>query len=331
MAARTSKVAKALVLCSLTAGALTATNLGSAPAANATCASFFGIGNSADCTSTLTTIAIAIGTNAVANATGILGAAIALGTGASAQSQDVLTVATAAGTNALAIAQGNIGIATQIGANGSAATYGVSDAANWGVNFALNVTPGATEVGTAVQAGGLGNAAVNLFGYGTVTDQLQVNSIGFPGAVAVNIGGTSNNVNAQGLLGGLAVNLGGSGNSLQGVGPFGTAITIGGSGNNVAGAVGGLGVSAFGNGNGVGAAVLGFGASILQNNAKILAEKGQININGFAIPASAAGAATKTAARSNKSSPAAAATVAKSDRSGVSSSSAARATRHGND
>src|SRR4029078_4967820 len=46
------KAAGALVACVVTGGLVATAGLGSAPAANATCASFFGIGNSADCTST---------------------------------------------------------------------------------------------------------------------------------------------------------------------------------------------------------------------------------------------------------------------------------------
>ena len=57
-----------------------ATGLGLAPTANATCASIFGIGNSADCTSTLFSGALAIGDGAVAHADGLFGAAFVVGT-----------------------------------------------------------------------------------------------------------------------------------------------------------------------------------------------------------------------------------------------------------
>ena len=47
--------------CAVTSGLLASAGLGLAPTANATCASFFGIGNSAECSSTLFSVAFAIG------------------------------------------------------------------------------------------------------------------------------------------------------------------------------------------------------------------------------------------------------------------------------
>lgn len=64
---------------------MVAASMGQAPAAGATCASFFGIGNSANCTSTLTSIAIAIGAGAKAGANGLFGAAIAVGANSEAR------------------------------------------------------------------------------------------------------------------------------------------------------------------------------------------------------------------------------------------------------
>ena len=61
----------ALVACAVTGGLLAGAGLGGAPRANATCASFFGIGNSADCTSTLFSIAVALGDGASARADGV--------------------------------------------------------------------------------------------------------------------------------------------------------------------------------------------------------------------------------------------------------------------
>jgi hypothetical protein len=63
-----TKLLSAAAASAVAVGALATAGLGSAPSANATCASFFGIGNSADCTSSPTTIAIAIGNGAQAHA-----------------------------------------------------------------------------------------------------------------------------------------------------------------------------------------------------------------------------------------------------------------------
>lgn len=54
--------------------------LGTTPDANASCASVFGIGNNGSCTSSFGSIAIAIGAGAVAQAGGLLGLAISIGT-----------------------------------------------------------------------------------------------------------------------------------------------------------------------------------------------------------------------------------------------------------
>ncbi len=77
------KITGALVAGAVASGLFASAGLGSAPTANATCASFFGIGNSADCTSTLFSVAVAIGDGAVAHADGLLGAAVVVGTNSS--------------------------------------------------------------------------------------------------------------------------------------------------------------------------------------------------------------------------------------------------------
>ena len=74
------KIAGALVAGAVTSGLFASAGLGLAPTANATCASFFGIGNSADCTSTLFSVAFAIGDGAQAHADGLFGAAFVVGT-----------------------------------------------------------------------------------------------------------------------------------------------------------------------------------------------------------------------------------------------------------
>src|SRR5262245_129566 len=90
--------------CALTSGVVASAGLGLAPTANASCASFFGIGNSADCTSTLFSVAFAIGDGASAHAAdAFFGAAVAVGTGAAATSNDAFFgAAFAVGTAAAA-------------------------------------------------------------------------------------------------------------------------------------------------------------------------------------------------------------------------------------
>ncbi len=78
------KVAAPLVATAVVSGVIAGAGLGLAPSANATCASFFGIGNSADCSSTLLSVAVAIGNGATAHADGLLGAAIVVGTNSKA-------------------------------------------------------------------------------------------------------------------------------------------------------------------------------------------------------------------------------------------------------
>ena len=75
------RVKSGVLLGAVVSGALAAGTLTAAPTANATCASFWGIGNSADCTSKLFSVAIAIGGNAQAHADGLFGAAFSIGTG----------------------------------------------------------------------------------------------------------------------------------------------------------------------------------------------------------------------------------------------------------
>ncbi len=147
--------------------------LSAAPAAHATCASFFGIGNSAQCSSTFGNIAFALGVNAEAHADGLLpfGAAFAFGDGALAQNDAGFSLAATVGANSHAI--------VELGA----------------ANVALNLSGD----GTTVDVAGLGNLAVNLF-----ADNSTVQA-GFilPGNVAFNAFGSGNTVNTY--VGGLSV------------------------------------------------------------------------------------------------------------------------------
>ncbi|WP_179469014.1 hypothetical protein [Mycolicibacterium vinylchloridicum] len=96
-----NQIAGGLVLAGLSASALAAA-LGTAPQASASCASFFGVGNSSDCVSTATSIAIALGPGARAYALGSLGSAVAVGalSYASTDANTVLGTASALGNGA---------------------------------------------------------------------------------------------------------------------------------------------------------------------------------------------------------------------------------------
>lgn len=191
------------VVGAIAAGSLAAAALGSAPPAKATCASFFGFGNSTACRSTPVSIAIAIGTGAVAHADGLFGAAFAVGNQSLAATGGVFTVATAVGDKAAAASAGIVGAAIQLGANGYAVTNGLDGGPNNpGFNLALNISPqtGAAD-GSRVSALGFGNVAVNFLGNGTGTNSHYVDVTGNLNA-GLNIGGIDNRVVATGAFNG---------------------------------------------------------------------------------------------------------------------------------
>lgn len=166
----------------MAAGAVGFSALASAPEANATCASFFGIGNSANCTSTLTTVAFAFGEDAQAHAGGVLGAAISFGNSSSA---------TTAGFGNLAVNNGN-GSSAYVGGNFSTAIgWGVNDAtvsAGTGGQGANNWWNAAIAFGarsdetTNVTVNGIANLGVNFIGSGDIdaegTGTVTVNALG---------------------------------------------------------------------------------------------------------------------------------------------------------
>jgi hypothetical protein len=230
------RVKAGVLLGALVAGALTAGTLTGVPTANATCASFFGIGNSAQCTSNPTSIAIAIGTNAVAHADGLFGAAFSVGTAATASTGDAFTFATAIGDKSTASGHGLFAIATQLGPNGYTRTEGSGSLGNLGLNIALNVSPGTTAPnGSYVFAVGIGNVAVNLFGNGTAPLNHQVVAAGTIN-IATDLGGTDNAVlvNQPGGALNLAFDTFGSGNTVRaGPGPLAIAGSIGQNGQTI--------------------------------------------------------------------------------------------------
>jgi hypothetical protein len=244
------------LLGALTVGALAAGGLGSAPTANATCASFFGFNSGGHCTSTPTSIAIAIGTNAQAHAAGLFGSAFAVGTGPSAVTEGAFTIATAIGDNAQAYGYGVVGMATTLGSNGLAETFGQGGSHTaLGLNFALDVTLGSTvPIGSEAVAIGISNIAVNLFGNGTTFASDAAVANGNLNA-AMTLGGTDNSV-AAGLV----------------TGTFNSAFSILGSGNTVHAGPGPVAIA----------------GSIGQTGATITKQGPGVNINGFTAGGAAA-------------------------------------------
>ncbi len=234
------RVKGGVLLGALVSGALAAGTLTGAPTANANCASFFGIGNTADCTSTLTTIAIAIGTGAQAHADGLFGSAFAVGTGARAFTDDAFTFATAVGDGAVANTDGLFGITAALGQNAYALTAGShalpGGSGQLGLNIAINITPASPNL-DVVEATGIADIAVNLFGPASKSNPYVIASGYFN--TAVNVLGTDNTVlagdnKATVATGSLAFNAFGSGNVVSAQpGPFAIAGAIGETGQSV--------------------------------------------------------------------------------------------------
>lgn len=139
--------------------------VGPAPTANASCASFFGLGNTANCTSSFGSIAIATGAGAVAQAGGLLGLAISIGT----------NTRTYAGTpGAVPINIGNIAIdnGNHSGGNNAVEASGIGNlSVNLGGKDVFVIVRGVFSNGTNVSGSdsvvgtnGLLNWAFNAFG-----------------------------------------------------------------------------------------------------------------------------------------------------------------------
>ncbi len=192
-----TNLSSALIVGAMSVGSLAAVGLGPAPTAGATCASFFGFGNSANCSSTLTTVAIAIGTNAQATALGQLGGAFVIGNDSIAQFQSgVLGIAIGLGTNSITTARGFADIAVNL--TTASAEHTLVGAAGT-ANIAVNIFGGASTVfGHNVGAFGIGNIAFNVFGSdNTVSAGTTPNSFG---NTAINAFGHDNEVRARGPL-----------------------------------------------------------------------------------------------------------------------------------
>jgi hypothetical protein len=176
------------VLGALTAGALAIGGLGMAPAANATCASLFGINSGGQCTSTLTSVAIALGTNAEAHADGLFGAAFAIGDG---------NTAAIVGVNSSPSGKA-FGVALSVGgSNNHVEDQGLFSAA---VNFLgdNNTVVGGAKapvIGFMSYIPGIASLAFNAFGSGnTVT---AGNGLFVPFAIAGSVGQSGQTVQAN--------------------------------------------------------------------------------------------------------------------------------------
>lgn len=148
------------------AGMLTAAGLGSAAAAQASCVSAFGLSTSADCRSTIASVAIAIGPNTQAYADGLLGAAFTIGNSSGAQMNGFASVAINAGHDSYATAGASgvgepqfLNAVIQIGGGNYVGTRGA-------FNTAINLGGTTNSVLAIAQDTGpaYGSVAINAFG-----------------------------------------------------------------------------------------------------------------------------------------------------------------------
>ncbi|MBB3603007.1 hypothetical protein FHT40_002668 [Mycolicibacterium sp. BK556] len=218
------------------AGALVATAISAAPAASADCASFFGLGNTANCQSGPTSIAIAVGPNATATAAGWFGAALAVGRVpligtdnlgvATATTSGAFTFAWAWGDNVTAQAGDLVGIATQWGTNGTTITKGAFNIAQAITNPFPFLLPPTSEIGMTL-ANGVGNVVTN--GAFVTEPGKSVSAVGF-GNFAFNGWGFNNVVKSGGSQTSFfnsAIDAFTSGDVTAGPGPFAIAIAFG--------------------------------------------------------------------------------------------------------
>ena len=197
----TSKSIRPAALAALTATALTAAAMSVTPTANATCISAFGLGSGGQCTSTLASIAIAIGDNAEAHADGLLGAAFTLGNNSSAATESGALMnfavtfgdsnfTSAGGIASIALAANGINQAVIAGSGG----FGSGNIANIAASL---TSPEATQT----LAAGIANLSVNFVGSGNIVGTglglTTVNAVGV-GADLVNAGTLNNITNLSG-------------------------------------------------------------------------------------------------------------------------------------
>ena len=121
---RTNRALVGLLGGAMVSATFAAAALGSPATANATCASFFGIANSAQCTSSPTSIAIALGPGTTASATGLFTVAIANGLGnlagqtTKATADGSVNLAYGGGPNSVTVTHSNFSVGKQQRADG---------------------------------------------------------------------------------------------------------------------------------------------------------------------------------------------------------------------
>lgn len=234
-----NNTSRALAISLLTTGTLAA-SLGSIPNANASCVSFFGIGSGGQCTSTITSIAIAVGENAEAHAEGILGAAISFGDYASAATDSgaLFNLAATFAERSSTRAGGVLSFAMAANSINQTVTAGTGNLVGGNIgNVAVSLTsPEATNIAT----GGIANFALNLAGSGDISG----NGNGLVTANVVGLGvnlvnrGTFNNItnftgtntrisNTTNSIGNLGFNAVGIDNEVTSDGPFAVAGVLG--------------------------------------------------------------------------------------------------------
>jgi hypothetical protein len=196
MASEGLRLPRAVALGTATAaGAVGLAGLVAMPTANATCASFFGLGKSADCTSSLTSIAIAVGPNAQAHADGALGVAISWGDDVSSATGGLWNFALTRGTNSSTYAGGILSAGFAWAANNATASAGTGSMSNNNWWNAAVVIGARTDEVTNVTVNGVGNLGVGFLSSGDVEAQgmgtVTVNSLG-PDNLLINNGVFSN-------------------------------------------------------------------------------------------------------------------------------------------
>jgi len=187
------------------------------PAAKATCVSIAGSSVGTGCSSSLSGIAIGLGPDAKAEATGWFNTAVSIGTAAKAFSQGNGNLSFAAGFRAVAATNGSLQIAAVAGTYSEAvAGQSPADAANIAVmvgDYSEAVASGnGTEAGYA-------NRAWN-FGSGITGTPNRARAIGRRNW-SLNVGGPDNVAEAVGVAN-KAVNLGGSHNVASAAGRRGS-------------------------------------------------------------------------------------------------------------
>lgn len=247
-AARTGTRNWTLAVGAAAVSALTAAALGSMPSAAATCVSLFGLGSGGPCTSSMTSLAIAIGENAEAHADGILGAAVTLGNSSSASTVAgaLFNLAVTLGNDNEATAGGIASVALVANAIRQTVIAGVDDLTSGSIgNLAVSIG-GPEEAGTI--ANGIANAAINFAGSGSVYARgvglTTINVVGLRSTLynagsfntIANVIGNNNyisNLDAQGGAANLAFNVIGSDNGIYTSGALAIAGAVGSTGQTV--------------------------------------------------------------------------------------------------